>query len=147
MTSKLTFHAQASKSETIVNTRVSAEDVDDAPTFADNAAAFDTRWAARTAARVDWDGISPWTINVDYDSPECKTIEQELVNRPGWNSGQDQVWFWEDFDGRSDRTANRSRYGESWDTDAPNAPKLVVTYTPPSSGGSPASQLISAGLI
>ncbi|GAJ15416.1 unnamed protein product, partial [marine sediment metagenome] len=124
----LTLRAILSKSANDVNTRISAEDVDDAPTFADNAAAFDARWANRTTTRVDWDAIPAWTAGLDYDSPEIKTVIKEIVDRGGWNSGQDIVIFWEDFEDRSTRAYNVHRIAASWDRDAP-APQLVIEYT------------------
>ena len=112
----------------VVNTRISAEDVDDAATFADDSAAFDTRWAARTTARVDWDDIDDWTANVDYNSPECKTVEQELVDSPTWVSGGDQVWFWDDFEDRTAHT-DLTRGAFSYDGSTTYCPQLVVSYT------------------
>lgn len=92
---------------TEAKTRISAEDVDDAPTFADNAGAFDARWANRTTARVDWDDIASWVNEVEYDSPSIISVIQEIVTRGGWASGNDIVIFWEDFE---DRTAHASKF-------------------------------------
>ncbi len=113
----------------IVNTRISAEDVDDAPTFADNAAAFDTRWTARTTERIDWDAIPVWTLDIEYTSPEIKTVIQEIVDRIGWASGQDIVLFWEDFEDRSTHNANTYRNSWSYDESPAKAPKLHIEYT------------------
>ena len=134
-TAKLTLRARFSEGGTVVRTRISAEDVDDAITFADNKATFDTRWANRTTARVDWDAIPAWTSGTDYDSPEIKTVIQEIVDRGGWVSGQDMVIFWDDFDDRSTHNLNTARSAYSYDGSAANAPKLVITWTPPPVGG------------
>lgn len=112
------------------NTRISADDVDNAVTFSTEGN-FDTRWAARTAARVNWDNIPHWSVNVDYNSPEIKTVIQEIVNRAGWASGQDIVIFWEDFDDRSDHEADCLRHSYSYDSSTIYAPKLHIEYTPP----------------
>jgi len=125
-TAYLTFTAYSDQSGTVANARISAEDVDDPATFADDSGIFDTRYGNHTTAVVDWDGIAAWTDEAEYNSPECKTIEQELVSRPGWQSGFDQVWFFEDYDDRSDANARRSGY--SWDGNNAKAPKLVITY-------------------
>lgn len=109
------------------NSRISAEDVDDAPTFADDSAAFDTRWAARTIERVDWDNIASWVLGAEYNSPEIKTVIQEIVDRGGWVSGNDIVIFWEDFEDRSLIDWGR-RAGYSWDGDSAKAPKLHIEY-------------------
>jgi len=126
----LTLRAYNSSSTTVCNTRISAEDVDNAPTFADDADAFDARWANRTTARVDWDGIGAWTKDTDYDSPEIKTVIQEIVDRDGWASGNDIVIFWDDFDDRA--TTYRQTY--SYDDSTSKAPQLVITYTAPPRG-------------
>ena len=140
----LTLRCSASKSGTVCNTRISAEDVDDAITFADDGAAFETRWAARTTARVDWDAIPAWTAETDYNSPECKTIEQELVDRPGWESGFDQVWFWDDFDDRSTHADSR-RMGHSYDGSTTYCAQLVVVHA--TAVASLAGSLTSSGTL
>ena len=86
----LLFRCVEGDANTVVRSRISAENVDDAPTFADSASAFDSRWANRTAARVDWDNIPPWSADEegpDTTSPEIKTVIQEIVDRGGWVSG------------------------------------------------------------
>ncbi len=123
----LTLRAILSKSGNDVNTRISAEDVDDAPTFADNAVAFDARWANRTTTRVDWNTIPAWTAGLDYDSPEIKTVIKEIVDRGGWNSGQDIVIFWEDFEDRSTHAYNAHRIAAAWDRDT--TPPQLVWYS------------------
>lgn len=125
----LTLKAASSYSGTDCNTRISAEDVDDAPTFADDKAAFDARWAARTTARVDWDNIPEWTPGTDYNSPEIKTVIQEIVDRGGWASGQAIVIFWEDYEDRSTHATDCYRTAYPWDVDPSYAPKLVIDYT------------------
>ena len=83
----LRFRAHTNGATANVNTRISAEDVDDAVTFANDAGAFDTRWANRTTARVNWDGIENWTQNSDYNSAEIKTVIKEIVDRGGLELG------------------------------------------------------------
>ena len=127
----LTLRADVSEDGATCNTRISAEDVDDAPTFANDAAAFDTRWAARTTARVNWDNIAAWVEDTDYDSPDIKTVIQEVIDRDGWASGQDMVIFWEDFEDRSTPYANRPlRRAYAYDASTTYCPKLVITYVP-----------------
>jgi len=127
----LTLRCASALSGATVNTRISAEDVDDAPTFADNADAFDARYANHTTAMVDWDDLPPWTLDEDYDSPDIKTVIQEIVDRAGWNSGQDIVIFWEDFDDRSSHVTGCTRRGYAYDESTEFCEKLVVTYTVP----------------
>lgn len=40
-----------------------------------------------TAAAVAWTVSSAWAENGVYTSPDIKTVVQEIVNRPGWASG------------------------------------------------------------
>jgi hypothetical protein len=124
----LTFNAFASDNGANCLTRISAEDVDDAPTFADNAAAFDTRWAGRTTARVDWDNIATWVVDTNYTSPSIITPIQEVIDRGGWGSGNDIVLFWDDFEDRSTHASDNNRFAKSWDTDSSLAPKLHIEF-------------------
>ena len=110
------------------HTRVSAEKHDDAPTFADNKAAFDARYANHTDAVVDWDNVPPFVVDVEYPSPDIKTVIQEIVNRPGWASGQSIVIFWEDFDDRTPIPGG-TRYGWSWNSSPGKAAQLEITYS------------------
>lgn len=127
----LTLRAKETRAEATVNTRISAEDVDDAVTFADSAATFDTRFANHTTAIVDWDEIPTWTAGEDYDSIDIKAVIQEIVDRVGWASGQAIVIFWEDFAYGSTQANNVRRVGYSYNGSATYAPKLIIT----SSGG------------
>ena len=140
----LTLRCSASKSGTVCNTRISAEDVDDAITFADDGAAFETRWAARTTARIDWDAIPAWTAETDYNSPEIKTVIQEIVDRVGWASGQDIVIFWDDFDDRSTH-ADVRRMAHSYDGSTTYCAKLVVVHA--TAVASLAGSLTSSGTL
>lgn len=124
---ELRCRAAANDTSTTVKGRISAEDVDNPATFADDAAAFDTRYAGRTTARVDWDSIPSWTLASWYDSPDIKTVIQEIVNRGGWASGHDIVIFFEDFDNRSSSGAHRAVW--HYDEAADEAPKLYIKWT------------------
>jgi len=119
----------------VVNSRISAERVDNAPTFADDADAFDARWANRTVVRVNWDNIPAWTIAEWYNSPNIKEVIQEIVNRAGWASGNAIVIFWEDYEDRSTHGDRCLRTGTPYDTGASSAPKLHIEWeagAPPS---------------
>lgn len=125
----LTLTARGASTSTNVKSRISAEDVDDAPTFADDSGAFDTRWAARTTERVDWDDIVSWVVDTEYNSPSIVDVIQEIVDRGGWNSGQDIVLFWDDFDDRTSHSAVKLRHGQAYDSSASKAAKLHIEYT------------------
>lgn len=138
----LTLQAAASNSGSGVNTRISAEDVDDAPTFIDDAPTFDARWAARTTARVDWDAIATWVENTQYNSPEIKTVIQEIVDRPGWVSGNDIVIFWDDFEDRSTHGADRTRSADAYAGGF--HPQLVIIYVGAAGAPTVTTQAVTA---
>ena len=81
---KLVLNARDSQSANTCNVRISANDVDDsvAPT---DTAGFNA--LVLTTAKVDWNALGAWTEDSDYDSPEIKTIIQEIVDRGSWASG------------------------------------------------------------
>ena len=93
---------------------------------ADNPVAFTTgslNISSRppTSSSVVWNSIPSWnTVNVKHQSPNLNSIIQEIVNRPGWNSGNSLVLT---ASGTGRRTA------EAYDGEIPAAVKLVVTYS------------------
>jgi len=115
------------KAGTVVNTKISAEDVDSAPTFADDADAFDTRYNNHTTEMVNWDAIPAWTAGIEYTSPNIGTVIKEIVDRTEWESGNDIVIFWEDFDDRSTHANYACRLADSYDRGLVS-PKLEVTW-------------------
>jgi len=68
-------------------------DTDDAPSF--SSTAFDITSRTKTSASVAWNNVPAWTtVNVagpDQKTPDLTSIIQEVVNRPGWVSGNDIV--------------------------------------------------------
>jgi len=103
-----------------VNADFYAEDVDDAVNFSDTADVTDR---VRTMASVSWveNAISNTVFN---DSPEIKTLIQEVVNRGGWVFGQDMVIL---GIGKSDLT--KLALLENYDSDTAQAAKLHIEYT------------------
>jgi len=119
-----------------VNSRISAEDVANPPVFADDAGAFDARWANRTAARIEWDNIPATIDDQEYDSPDIKAVIQEIVDRGDWASGNAIVIFWEDFDDRSGPDAFAYRDAFSYEEAVPDdeKPTLMINYSEPAVG-------------
>lgn len=135
---KLTVVGSADSSGT-PKSRISAEDVDDAAEIADNSVAFDARWAARTSARVDWDGGSIGSGEA-VDSPDIAAVIQEIIDRPGWASGHAILIFFDDFEDRS--THGNHRYRPSLQEHLSNAaPKLTINWSP-SGGKGPAVMIL-----
>lgn len=135
----LTFRCSTSYDATVVNTRITGEDVDTATTFgiiADYQARRGTVVGGAndnyiTTAQVDWDAIPAWTLDTDYNSPEIKTIIQEIIDRAGWASGNNMVLFWDDHDGRCSAISDCFRVAYSYNGDTTYCPKLYIEYTPP----------------
>ena len=115
----ITFTAKETQSGTTVNSYLSGEPADDPAVFPALQADFETRYATQTTAKVAWDGISAWTLDTEYTTPDIKTIILELVDRAGWNSGQSMAIWWDDKDDRSTDGAYRRAY--SYDADSTNA--------------------------
>jgi hypothetical protein len=80
-----------------------------------------------TTAQVTWDNIVAWADLTAYNSPEIKTIIQELINQGGWASGQSLAVFWDDFEGRSDAAACRFAYSRVTSTTL--CAQLHIEYT------------------
>jgi len=127
----LTLTCGYATAATVANTKISAEGIDNAPTFADDAAVFDTRFGNHTTARPVWNAIPAWTVDTEYQSPEIKTVIQEIVNRAGWVSGNAIAIFWEDYDDDSTHVALARRICYAYDGDSDKAPKLHIEYTIP----------------
>ena len=67
-TAYLTLTADESYNGTTVNTKISAEDVDNPSDFSgDDATSFDARYATHTTAIIDWNSIEAWALNTEYN--------------------------------------------------------------------------------
>lgn len=79
----------------------------------------------RTHAWVTWQPAN-WRIKGESGpnqrTPDLSAIIQEIINRPGWNSGNSLALI---LTGRGKRTA------ESWDGDHAGTPLLIITYSAP----------------
>lgn len=111
----------------VLKLKIKGEDIDDAATFSTEA---NYNGRTRTTAAIDWDNT--FSSTVWYNSPEIKTIIQEIVNRGGWSSNNDLVIFVAN-DGTV--AGNFSQFS-SYDDNPTYAPKLSITYT---EGGTPKS--------
>ncbi len=83
----------------------------------------------RTDANVEWDP-SAWSAANWYDSDSIVSIIQEIVDREGWESGNDILIFCDNATGAG---WGGSKDFLVWINDATpsNATKLVVTHTEP----------------
>ncbi len=77
------FTASFSNSQNTCNVNCYFNDVDNAVAPIDSASAV----ALSLTPAVAWNAIGAWVSGQLYDSVELKTILQDVVNRPGWVSG------------------------------------------------------------
>ncbi|MDA8692752.1 hypothetical protein N9L92_01730 [Saprospiraceae bacterium] len=93
------------------------EDIDDASTFTD--VDFNISSRTKTASSTDWNNIPPWNIvSEKHETPDLKDIIQEIIDRPGWTTGNDLAIIIEGLG---------SRIAEAFDGERANAPKLIIT--------------------
>jgi len=80
-----------------------------------------------------------------YTTDDFAAVIQEVINQPGWASGQAIVIAWEDWE---ERSPNAMREVHSYNSSSTTCPQLKITYSdpPPAAGGGPAS-LVTAGVI
>jgi len=111
----------ASKTFSLVNleTRVAGQIADDA--------AWHTARNAKTAATVDWT-VPPFLADGINTSPDFAAVIQEVVNRPGWVSGNAINIFWDDEDNQSDIGAYRPGRAYEYEGGQGDAPVLEITY-------------------
>jgi len=103
-----------------VSVNIQGQAIDDAPTFTTGNSNISSR--GRTSATVPWAPV-PWTTvgeaGPDQQTPNIATVIQEIVNRPGWASGNDLVII---MTGSGERTA------ESYNGDSSGAALLHIEY-------------------
>jgi len=100
-------------------------DTDDATTF--TTTTNDISGRTQTTAATTWTASSLGTGVTT--SPSITTIIQEIIDRPGWSSGNDIAIL---INGRTSSSAFRIR---SQDAGSGTPATLNVTYTPPAGGG------------
>ncbi len=111
---------------------IDANDVNDAAPFLTYGGFFNSD---RTDNCVAWEEVPHWTEDTTYDSPDIACVVQEIVDRSGWNSGQDMMIYVEDLDSTQSQRIIRRAY--DYGDDSSKAPILTIYYTvdETSSGG------------
>lgn len=95
-TADLSPTAFANESGVVVRTKFQAEAVDNAAQIVSNAD-FLARLTNLTVAVGTWDNIPAISINEFFGpSPDFASVIQEIINRPGWVSGNHINLFWLD---------------------------------------------------
>ncbi|NNC96327.1 MAG: T9SS type A sorting domain-containing protein [Chitinophagales bacterium] len=112
----ITFKARSSESGTCNLTFV-CEDVDDATSY--GGSDFDITGRSYTAATVTWNGVPNWIDNQLYTTPNLAVAVQEVVDRPGWISGNSLAFG---------VTGTDRREADSYDGSSADAPLLYIRY-------------------
>lgn len=73
-----------------------------------------------TNASVAWNNLPPWSDNVSYDTPNLRSLVQEIVNRDGWSAGNSMVFL-------IGGSGNRRAY--SYNGSTSSAPLLHIEYS------------------
>lgn len=128
-TAVLTLRGGASSVAGLVTAmvRAVAQDNAAAPTTAANGQAL-----PRTTTGVAWTTPDPVVDGTDYTLPDISDVIQEVVDRPGWASGNALVIYVISDPATPDW---RIKYFRARNTDAAGAPRLALTYTEGAGGG------------
>lgn len=109
------------------NLTINGHDTNDAPAF--TTSSYNVSGRTKTSASVSWNPAAWNTVGQsgsNQRTPELKTIVQEIIDRSGWNSGNDLAFI---LSGSGERTA------ESFDGVSSQAPLLHIEYEESGSGG------------
>jgi len=83
-----------------------------------------------TTANVNWNNVPAWLVEhakgTDQRTPNISTIIQEIVDRGGWNSGNNLVILIKP--GAGCNNTNCRRTAESYNGSSGEAPELVIEY-------------------
>ncbi|MCB1755068.1 MAG: VWA domain-containing protein [Gammaproteobacteria bacterium] len=76
----------------------------------------------KTSARVDWNALPELGVNEKLVSPDISTVIQEIVDNPGWSTGNNMVLLLSRKSGTDTRTV------EAYDGEPTEAATLTVSY-------------------
>lgn len=124
----LTVTSNSNNSNTTVNSRISAYDADDTGSVID-VADYNSKFAAKTTAQVDWDNVPAFVTDTEYTSPEFKEVIAEVTSRIGWQAGNSILIFWEDHEGRTTQSNDTDRDIYDYGSTPGKAAKLNLNYT------------------
>lgn len=113
----ITFTASGSDNNS-ENITIWGDDVDDAVAYSSSSNNISSR--ADTSASVTWSNVPSWSSGNTYDTTSFANVVQEIVDRPGWVSGNDLAIT---MRGNSSERRARSR-----DSGSSQAPLLTITY-------------------
>jgi len=105
-----------------VKVLISADASDNSPVFVDYA---DVNGRSLSSASKAWDMLPPWGEGLKYNTPNLAPVIQEIIDRPGWVSGNAISLFFKD-NGSGWEDIRRIRSADSFPDDAPI---LCIEYT------------------
>lgn len=128
------FHVDSTHPDVPIILRLKGHDVDDAPAFT-HGLDFDISSRTNTTAFVDWN-IPDWVDVSDegpaQETPNLATIVQEIIDRPGWVSGNAMVIKSTEWIGCTVASCPVNfgeREAEAHDGEASSAPQLKVFWS------------------
>jgi len=93
---------------------------------ADNAADFSARYIADsilTTAGVHWDHKFHWSADTWYTSPDISSVIQEVISRPGWQSGNALAIFYS-----TQAESGKQRWFGAYSSAGTHTPQLEIAY-------------------
>jgi len=105
------------------NTFIEGEDNDDASSIPVDFDWHDAR--PRTTARVVWTPAA-WVATTIYSSPDISAVIQEIIDRPGWVSGNNIILYWGDNQGTGFQVNRRLR-ADAFEWGGGTPAELIVT--------------------
>lgn len=131
------FHVDSENPDLPVVVRFKGHDIDNAPIF--TTTDFDITSRTNTTAFVDWD-IPDWVSTHDEGpaqlTPNLATIVQEIVDRPGWLSGNAMVIKTTEWPNATGTNVGE-RHAEAHDGESSSAAELSVSFTTGPGGNPP----------
>ncbi len=107
------------------NVNVLGEDTNSAPAFSASSGNLTNR--EKTSSEVNWAISQQFTpVNTKYATPNIRDIIQEIVDRPGWSSGNNMAIFIGESNSSNDLYDVREM--ESYDGESAAAPILYIKY-------------------
>lgn len=140
LNASIQFHVDSTNPDDPIIVRFKGQDVDDAPAF--DSSDFDISSRTNTTAFVDWnipDWVDPSDEGPAQETPNLASIVQEIIDRPGWVSGNAMVIKTTEWIGCTITSCPVNfgeRHAESHDGEPSSAPVLNIFWST-GGGGSP----------
>ncbi|MCP3905744.1 MAG: VCBS repeat-containing protein [Planctomycetes bacterium] len=103
-----------------VDLTIYGQDADNPGTFTDTSS--DVSGRTKTSASYAWNNVEAWTAGSWHQTPSLVSIVQEIVNRPGFASGNAMVFLFSDM-------ASDKRIARAYEAAAADAAKLHIEYS------------------